>query len=192
MAQWQRAFGESPCAGHGRTTRRCFFLMDISSSVIEPVALENPRDEHLEKQDDPYKAFDFVHFLPFTYLVPRGMIDMQGPEKFCFVQPTHGGFVMSVYDDLTFAIDNRRVVKFTYDGHHRVVEPFLLGVTTAGKPALRGYQTAGTSNSGTVPAWHLFSLSKISAIEVTQSCFEGVRPFYNPADKAMLRIDAHV
>jgi hypothetical protein len=64
--------------------------MDISSSVIEPVALENPRDEHREKQDDPYKAFDFVHFLPFTYLVPRGMIDMQGPEKFCFVQPTHG------------------------------------------------------------------------------------------------------
>ncbi len=103
MAQWQRAFGESPCAGHGRTTRRCFFLMDISSSVIEPVALENPRDEHREKQDDPYKAFDFgekqddpykafdfVHFLPFTYLVPRGMIDMQGPEKFCFVQPNHG------------------------------------------------------------------------------------------------------
>ena len=120
------------------------------------------------------------------------MIELQGPEKFCFVQPTHGGFVMSVYDDLTFAIDNRRVVKFTYDGHHRVVEPFLLGVTTANKPALRGYQTAGTSKSGTVPAWHLFSLSKISAIEVTQSCFEGVRPFYNPADKAMLRIDAHV
>ena len=58
--------------------------------------------------------------------------------------------------------------------------------------ALRGYQTAGTSKTGTVPAWHLFSLSKISAIEVTQSCFEGVRPFYNPVDTAMLRIDAHV
>ena len=82
MAQWQRAFGESPCAGHGRTTRRCFFLMDISSSVIEPVALENPRDEHREKQDDPYKAFDFVHFLPFTtYLVPRGMIEVCSPTR---------------------------------------------------------------------------------------------------------------
>ena len=94
-AQWHLALGDSPCAGHGRTTRRCFFLTVISSSVIEPVALENPRDEHREKQDDPYKAFDFVHFLPFTYLVPRGMIDMQGPEKFCFVQPTHGG--ISIY-----------------------------------------------------------------------------------------------
>ena len=99
---------------------------------------------------------------------------------------------MSIEEVLTFAIESRRVVTFTYDGHHRVVEPFLLGVTTRGTLALRGYQTEGTSNSGTVPAWHLFSLSKISAIEVTQSCFEGVRPFYNPADTAMLRIDAHV
>ena len=44
---------------------------------------------------------------------------------------------MSVADDLRFAIENRRVVTFIYDGNHRVVEPFLLGVTTAGKPALR-------------------------------------------------------
>ena len=99
---------------------------------------------------------------------------------------------MSVADVLTFAIENRRVVTFTYDGHHRVVEPFLLGVTTAGNPSLRGYQTGGTSKHGLVPGWHLFSLSKIESIAVTQSCFEGVRPFYNPADTAMLRIDAHV
>lgn len=99
---------------------------------------------------------------------------------------------MSVADVLTFAIENRRVVTFTYDGHHRVVEPFLLGLTTAGNPSLRGYQTAGTSTHGQVPGWHLFSLSKIESIEVTQSCFEGVRSFYNPADTAMLRIDAHV
>ena len=99
---------------------------------------------------------------------------------------------MSVYDDLTFAIDNRRVVQFTYDGHRRVVEPFLLGVTTAGNPALRGFQTAGTSNSGTVPAWHLFSLSKIESIEVTRSEFEGARALYKPFDKAMSRICARV
>lgn len=48
---------------------------------------------------------------------------------------------MSVIEDLTFAIENRRVVMFNYDGHFRVVEPFLIGVTTTGKPALRGYQT---------------------------------------------------
>ena len=50
---------------------------------------------------------------------------------------------MSVYDVLAQAIEERRVVTFTYDGFLRVVEPFLLGTTTAGRPALRAYQTAG-------------------------------------------------
>lgn len=105
---------------------------------------------------------------------------------------TTGGFIMSAYDDLVLAINERRVVQFTYDGHQRVVEPFLLGTTTAGKLALRGYQTEGTSKSGKVPGWHLFSLSKISALEVTQAKFEGVRPLYNPGDKSMSCIAAHV
>lgn len=40
---------------------------------------------------------------------------------------------MSVYDVLAQAIEERRVVTFTYDGFLRVVEPFLLGTTTAGR-----------------------------------------------------------
>ena len=39
---------------------------------------------------------------------------------------------MSVYDVLAQAIEERRVVTFTYEGFLRVVEPFLLGTTTAG------------------------------------------------------------
>lgn len=99
---------------------------------------------------------------------------------------------MSVYDTLARAISERRVVTFTYDGCFRVVEPFLLGTTTAGRPALRGYQTKGGSNSGTVPGWHLFSLDKIAGITMSQEMFAGVRPWYNPADKAMLSIGPHV
>lgn len=57
---------------------------------------------------------------------------------------------MSVYDVLAQAIEERRVVTFTYDGFLRVVEPFLLGTTTAGRSALRDYQTAGGSRSGRV------------------------------------------
>ena len=80
---------------------------------------------------------------------------------------------MSVYDDLVFAIDNRRVVQFTYDGHRRVVEPFLLGVTTAGKPALRGYQTEGGSRSGRpVPFWTLYRASDIQALVDTGIRFD--------------------
>lgn len=110
----------------------------------------------------------------------------------CLFNCTEERAFMSVADDITFAIENRRVVTFNYDGHSRVVEPFLIGLTTTGKHAVRGYQTAGTSSSGKVPGWHLFSLSKITAIDVTLTSFEGLRPFYNPNDKAMVRIDAHV
>lgn len=99
---------------------------------------------------------------------------------------------MSVYDVLAQAIEERRVVTFTYDGFLRVVEPFLLGTTTAGRPALRGYQTKGGSKSGTVPGWHLFSLDKIGGIAMIQESFSGERPWYNPVDKAMSTIGPHV
>lgn len=99
---------------------------------------------------------------------------------------------MSVYDVLAQAIEERRVVTFTYDGFLRVVEPFLLGTTTAGRPALRAYQTAGGSRSGTVPGWHLFSLDKIVGITMTPTTFSGVRDGYNPADKGMSAIGLHV
>lgn len=90
------------------------------------------------------------------------------------------------------AIRSRRVVTFSYDGCYRVVEPFLIGTTTAGRPALRGYQTEGGSKSGTVPGWHLFSIHKIVGITMTQREFSGVRAGYNPADRGMLSIGVHV
>lgn len=46
---------------------------------------------------------------------------------------------MSVQTELEDAIINRQVVRFVYDGLQREVEPFLLGTTTAGRPALRAY-----------------------------------------------------
>lgn len=90
------------------------------------------------------------------------------------------------------AIRLRRVVTFSYDGYRRVVEPFLIGTTTAGRPALRGYQTEGGSKSGTVPGWHLFSLHKIVGIAMSPCGFSGVRDGYNPSDKGMLSIGVHV
>ena len=99
---------------------------------------------------------------------------------------------MSVFEDLSFAIASRRVVSFNYGGLPRKVEPFLIGETTAGNLALRGYQTGGSSRSGLVPGWHLFSLSKIDSITAEQSRFEGARPFYDPLDRAMRRIYARV
>lgn len=96
---------------------------------------------------------------------------------------------MSVKTELEEAIINRQVVRFVYDGLQREVE---LGTTTAGRPALRAYQTAGGSRSGTVPGWHLFSLDKIGGIAMIQESFSGERPWYNPVDKAMSTIGPHV
>lgn len=97
--------------------------------------------------------------------------------------------MVSVLED---AIRSRRVVTFHYDGLPRIVEPFLIGTTTAGRPALRGFQTGGGSQSGRVPGWHLFSLDKIVGLATCQKRFSGVRDGYNPSDKGMQTIGAHI
>lgn len=99
---------------------------------------------------------------------------------------------MGTYETLSRAIAMRQVVTFSYDGLPRVVEPFLLGTTTAGRLALRGYQTEGGSKSGIVPGWHLFSIDKIVGISMSPATFSGMRPLYNPSDKAMSSIGPHV
>ncbi len=99
---------------------------------------------------------------------------------------------MSVFNDVVFAIENRWVIRFNYDGCPRVVEPYLLGETTKGTVALRGYQTEGTSRNGKVPGWRLFQLSMIAAITVERYRFGGARPLYNPSDTAMRRTFARV
>jgi len=48
------------------------------------------------------------------------------------------------------AIYNRCVLKFTYHGHPRVVEPHAYGLSRAKKEVIRCYQTGGTSDSGEV------------------------------------------
>lgn len=90
------------------------------------------------------------------------------------------------------AIRLRRVVTFTYDGCFRVVEPFLLGTTKAGHPALRGFQIGGGSRSGRPVGWRLFVLGKIGDVTMSQDEFSGVRPGYNTSDEGMRTIGAHI
>lgn len=99
---------------------------------------------------------------------------------------------MNNFDLLKEAIENKEEVSFTYDGFSRVAEPFLLGDTLARHCAIRAYQTAGGSNSGTVPGWHIFLLDKILWLSKTGEHFDGEREGYNPSDKGMSRIYAHV
>lgn len=86
------------------------------------------------------------------------------------------------------AIKERRLLSFTYDGHHRVVEPHCLGISTAGNSALRCYQTKGSSASGKVPAWHLMTTNKIVDLTLLDSVFAEPRDGYKRGDRGMSAI----
>lgn len=84
------------------------------------------------------------------------------------------------------AIQNRRQISMRYEGMERILDPYLIGTTTAGNEALRGY-----SESGGVPAWRLFTLSAISNVKILDTSF-GIHPLYNPYDKAMVQISCRI
>jgi predicted DNA-binding transcriptional regulator YafY len=86
------------------------------------------------------------------------------------------------------AIRERRVVKFIYNNSPRVVEPQTFGTSTTGNPILRGYQVAGASSSGKPRGLRLFEVSKIAALEITNTPFPEARPEHNPQDSAMSKV----
>ncbi len=105
--------------------------------------------------------------------------------------PFYKGFYM-IKDTIIDAIQSRRVIEFSYNGYPRVVEPFLLGITTKGKLTVRGFQIGGSSSSGHATGWHMFTVSNFANLRVSDQTFSGSRPDYNPADSAMVSIIAHV
>lgn len=74
------------------------------------------------------------------------------------------------------AIRSKKLLEFMYSGHHRIVEPHVLGVN-AGITQLLGYQVGGTSSSGGIPEWRRFDLPKLSGLAITAQSFPGKRPF---------------
>lgn len=90
------------------------------------------------------------------------------------------------------AISKMRRIEFQYDGGKRIVEPHCVGITTAGNPAVRGYQTSGFSVSGTVPDWHMFVLEKMSGLTILSESFDCARPGYRRGDRGMESIVAEL
>ena len=80
------------------------------------------------------------------------------------------------------AIANRRLLMIAYDNGAegpRLVEPHLLGVTTAGHWALSGWFRAGASVSAQGEGWRTYLLEKITAMEMVGQVFDA-RPDYDP------------
>ena len=86
------------------------------------------------------------------------------------------------------AIYDRRVMKFSYHGHPRVVEPHAHGLSLALNEVIRCYQTGGTSRSGKVPDWRLMRVDQIKSLTVTEEHFVGERNGYVRGDKSMSTI----
>lgn len=90
------------------------------------------------------------------------------------------------------AIRARAMVRFSYDGGSRIVEPYCHGVSTTGSEVLRGYQTGGYSSSGNPVGWRLFEVAKLSGFRQTSQTFNRNRSGYNPHDEGMVSVHCHV
>jgi predicted DNA-binding transcriptional regulator YafY len=89
---------------------------------------------------------------------------------------------------LITAIENMNLLEFNYKGHKRIVEPHAYGITTKSNEILRAYQTDGTSDSGKVPDWRLFSVNKIEGLRILDETFTKPRYGYKVGDSAMAEI----
>ena len=88
------------------------------------------------------------------------------------------------------AIQSKKILEFTYEGHFRVVEPYCHGTTLAGHPAFRGYQVGGTSTSATL-GWKLFLIANATDLTITNKTFE-IRAGFKKGDKGMKTIHCEV
>ena len=85
-------------------------------------------------------------------------------------------------DDLCRAIAERRLVMFAYGGQVRVVEPHLLGRTTAEHDALSAWMRPGWSRTDPDGAWRMFRLDGIAELQLLPETFDVPRPDFNRDD----------
>jgi hypothetical protein len=90
------------------------------------------------------------------------------------------------------AINEKRLLDFRYDGHHRVIEPHAYGVNDKGHQILRCYQVGGSSESHKSPYWRIFLVSDIHGLQILSQSFAGARTGYKRNDSAMIRIYAQL
>jgi hypothetical protein len=89
-------------------------------------------------------------------------------------------------NELTSAIQQKKTVKFNYDGGAVIVEPFCYGTSADGKEALKGFLVAGGENG-----WKIFDASKIKDVKLTNVSFGLTRPDFKP-DEGMKSIQCKV
>lgn len=85
-------------------------------------------------------------------------------------------------EQLTAAIEQRRIVTFTYEGHARRVQPAAYGIGhRKRKETLHAYQVGGESRRGGIPHWRNFHVEKITDLAVLDEVFGPNPPGYYPS-----------
>jgi hypothetical protein len=95
-------------------------------------------------------------------------------------QQMQGAQVSTLDQFIAQAIQNRRMLVISYDdgvNGARLIEPYLLGVTTVGNPALQAWFVSGASASGQGPGWRTFLLAQITSIELADETFTPRRDY---------------
>jgi hypothetical protein len=88
------------------------------------------------------------------------------------------------------AIHRRSVLRFTYNGKVRTVEPQTYGLSTTGREVLRAYERSGPTVAKPSGMAKLFDLEKISELQETGEDFREALPAHNPDDSAMVEVFA--
>jgi hypothetical protein len=78
------------------------------------------------------------------------------------------------------AIRRRSLIRLTYRGAQRVVEPYLHGTRHSDIEILVCFQRSGESTSGTTTGWKALHVNEIEALDVTDIPFLGTEPGFNP------------
>jgi hypothetical protein len=101
-------------------------------------------------------------------------------------------YVAFVLALLCEAIETKKLLAFTYEGHARVVVPYCHGFTRAGDEVLRGVQLRGSSRSGTYKSGKLWTVSKMRLVRTLDEGFVADDPDYEPNDSAMARVHCRI
>lgn len=79
------------------------------------------------------------------------------------------------------ALQQKKCLSISYDGHSRIVEVHAVGTSTAGNPVMRGWQVRCTKPGGN-GCWRLFRLDKAWRYSITDEVSQAPRRGYNPHD----------
>jgi len=79
-----------------------------------------------------------------------------------------------IYDLLVFAINNKRLITFQYQGRQRTAEPHDYGIAD-GIRKLLIYQIRGESKTKSIPGWKLLKENEIRRLKILEESFPGGR-----------------